>query len=418
MRKQLALGIAGIMMVSALTACDNTSQYLMADVTYADYVTLCDYKGVEATKVTYDVTDEEIQENIEDNMYEYATYDIVDDRGAAIGDYANIDYVTTIDEKENEDYSGAEEDIVLGEGYIYPEVESALVNMKAGESKTVEVELTEEYADEAQIGKKASVTVTLNEISEENLPEYNEEFIKENTDYKSIEEYEKSVKQELLDTKQEEYQYNAIEDIMGFLLDNSDFNGYPKDLYSKCEENYDSANEYNASMYGMEVEEFMEMFGIDEEGRIQEIENSVNRELIIGAIAQKEKLGCKKQEVEDYAANIYEDYGYESADELLEDFSAQEVGYEVIYDKVMDFLYENASLTEITEDEYLKEEEAMNGDWMELEDEDTESEDVEEDEAEGTKSEEAETEEKKSEEAEASEKTVPEKEDTETTQKE
>ena len=77
---------------------------------------------------------------------------------------------------------------------------------------------------------------------------------------------------------------------MQYLLDNSKFNGYPDDLYTECEENYNNDNEYSASMYGMELSEFEEMLGLDEDTKKQDIINNVNSELIMGAIAQKEKI--------------------------------------------------------------------------------------------------------------------------------
>lgn len=367
MKKRFALGFAGIMMISVLTGCKGQS-YLM-DVTYSDYVKLCEYKGVEATKVTYDVTDEEIQEAVDERMYEFVTYDPVTDRGVQIGDCANIDYTATIDGKENEDYSGAGEDVLVGEGYIYPEVEDALVGMKAGENKTVEVELTEEYAEDEDIGKKASLEVTLNEISIEKFPEYNDDFVKENTDYDSVTAYEEAIKEELMDDKHEEYKYAAIEEIIDFLLNNSEFDGYPEDLYAQCEENYDNDNAYNASMWGMELEDYMDLYGIDEETRKQEIQDSVNTELMIGAIAQAEKIKCSKNEIKEFVEDIYEDYGYESPEEFLEDYSEEEVGYGVVYEKVLDFLYENAKYVEVTEEQYMEDQEAEDGEWLETEDE-------------------------------------------------
>lgn len=370
MKRRITLGMAGIMMVSILAGCGNQS-YLM-DEKYSEYVKLCDYKGVEATKVTFDITDEEIEEAVNAGMYEFVTYDPVEDRGAEIGDYANIDYVATIDGKENDDYSGEGEDIVIGEGYIYPEVEDALKGMKTGEKKTVEVELTEDYADEDEIGKKATVEVTLNEISVEKFPDYNDSFVKENLNYDSVAAYEESVKQDLIEEKSEEYKYVAIGEIIDFLLNNSEFNGYPDELYKKCKEDYENNNEYNASMYGMEIDEYMDLFGLDEETVKQEILDSVNTELIIGAIAQAEKIECSKDEITKFVEDVYEDYEYESPEEFLEDYSEEEVGYEIVYEKVLDFLYENAKYIEITEKEYNEQLEAEEAEDFDIEEEETE----------------------------------------------
>lgn len=359
MNKKIALGLVGIMIMAGLTGCGNKNPYLM-DITYSKYVKVCDYKNVEASKVIYDVTDDEVQDAIDEDMYEYVTYDEITDRAAQEGDYANVTYTATIDGTENENYSGEGEDIVIGEGYIFPEVEEALIGMNTGDSKQVDATITEDYAyDDADTGKKVTVDITLNEISVENTPEYNDDFVKENTDYDSTAEYEKAKKEELMQSKEGDYKQAAIQEIMQYLLDNSEFNGYPDELYKQCEENYNNDNEYSAAMYGMELDEFEEMLGLDDETKKQDIENSVNSELIIGAIAQAEKITCSKKEIQQFAKDNYEDYGYDSADEFLKDYSDEEVGYQITYEKVTDFLYDHAKFTEISEDDYNAQQEAL-----------------------------------------------------------
>ncbi|MCI5806100.1 MAG: FKBP-type peptidyl-prolyl cis-trans isomerase [Clostridium sp.] len=352
MKKIIALGMASVLIMAGITGCGQSNPYLK-NISYSKYVDLCDYKGVEASKVTFEITDEEVQSAIDEEMYDYVTYDPITDRAAKEDDYANVTYKTMIDGKENENYSAQDEDVVIGEDYLFPEVEEELVGMKKGDNKKIDVEITEDYAyDDADIGKKATVDVTLNEISKEIVPEYNDDFVKENTEYKDKAEYEAAKKKELEESREEEYKSAAVQEIMQYLLDNSKFNGYPDDLYTECEENYNNDNEYSASMYGMELSEFEEMLGLDEDTKKQDIINNVNSELIMGAIAQKEKISCSKKEVDQFVKDNYATYGYESAEDFLKDYSEEEVGYQLTYQKVADFLYDNAKLTEISEDEY------------------------------------------------------------------
>lgn len=389
MKKIIALGMASVLIMAGITGCGQSNPYLK-NISYSKYVDLCDYKGVEASKVTFEITDEEVQSAIDEEMYDYVTYDPITDRAAKEDDYANVTYKTTIDGKENENYSAQDEDVVIGEGYLFPEVEEELVGMKTGDNKKIDVEITEDYAyDDADIGKKATVDVTLNEISKEIVPEYNDDFVKENTEYKDKAEYEAAKKKELEESREEEYKSAAVQEIMQYLLDNSKFNGYPDDLYTECEENYNNDNEYSASMYGMELSEFEEMLGLDEDTKKQDIINNVNSELIMGAIAQKEKISCSKKEVDQFVKDNYATYGYESAEDFLKDYSEEEVGYQLTYQKVADFLYDNAKLTEISEDEY-NEQQAQLYDDTEAADEEIEGSaegDVEEDSEDGEDSE-------------------------------
>ena len=354
----MALGLVSAMIITLFTGCGKTpSKYLM-DIDYSDYITLCDYKGIKATKVVFDITEEDVKEEIEYMLYDYVTYDEVKDRGVLEGDYANVEYVTTIDGEENEDYSSEEDEIFVGEGYTYPELEEALIGMEVGDTKEVEFVLTEDYAEEELIGKTAVMNVTLNGISVENLPEYNLEFVQENTEFDTIEAYEESVKESIKAYKEEEYQYVAVEELFTYVLENSEFDGYPEELYTKCEEYYNESNAYYASMYGMELEEFLEMFGIDEETKKEEIEYNVKYELVIGAIATEEGIDCTEKEINEFVDEVYADYGYESAEDFLKEYAAEEIGFDLIYQKVSDFLYENATFVEKSEEDYLAEEEA------------------------------------------------------------
>lgn len=390
MRKRLAVGLAGIMMVSALVGCGEktttkststksttsksatSSQYLL-DINYSDYVELCEYKGIDASKPSYEVTDEEIQEEIDNQLYDNVTYDEITDRGVEESDYANITYTATVDGEVSEYYSGEDEEYMIGDGSFYPEAEKVLVGMKTGEQVEVEVELTEDFADEGDIGKKATLAITLNGISVENIPEYNAEYVKEYTDYETMEEYEEAVKEEVIAYKEETYQYVATEDIFTYVLENSKFNGYPDELYQQCETNYDSNNESMAAMYGMELADYLELFGIDDKTREEDIKYNVNYDLVIGAIAQNEGIDCTEEEINQYVEEYYEDYGYLSADEFFLDYTAEDVGYQLIYEKVADFLYEQANLTEVSEEQFKKDHpEEFEDEELEVEEEDEE----------------------------------------------
>lgn len=354
MRKKLAFVTVGMMMLCAVTACGKTkSQYLAVD-DYTKYVKLCEYEGVEAEKVTFEVSEDEIQEEIDMQLYDYVEYEDVKDRGIEMGDYVVLDYEGTIDGKVNEKYCGSEEEIVVGEEFFFPKVEEALVGMKKGEEKTVTFELAEEWAEEGDVGKQLSVKVTVGAVTVEKVPELTEEFVKENMDYDSIEALKKAKKEELVESKTEEYKNSAISDIMDYLVTNSKFDGYPDELYKECEEYFNAENENNAAMFGMELKEYLDFMGMDEKACKESIEESVHFELVVGAVAEKEGIDCTKSEIEKFAEDVYEEYGFESAKDFMEEYTEQQIGYQIIYEKVLDYLYEKAKLVEIDEKTYLE----------------------------------------------------------------
>lgn len=371
MKKKLALGMVGLMVVGTLAGCGNAKSKYLLDVDYSDYVKLCDYEGIEVDKVVFDVSEDEIQEQIDMEMYDYATYDEITDRGIQVGDYVVIDYTAKLDGKESEEYSGTEEEIMIGEEAFYPEVEEALIGLKSGEKTSVELVLTEDYTEEEDVGKKLSLEVTVGAVTEENLPECNDEFVKENMGYDSLEEYRKETKEGLMDSKTQEYESAAVSQALDYLVANSTFDGYPKELYTQCEEYFNAEIENNAAMFGMEVDEYLDLMEMDEAACKESIEESVNYELVIGAIAQKEGIDCTADEIKKFVEDNYEEFGYDSTDAFFEDYSEEDVGYELIYEKVAEFLYDHAKYVEIDEAEYLKQQEADMFDEEEVDEEES-----------------------------------------------
>lgn len=357
MKKKIAVVLAGIMMVCALAGCGKAKSKYLLDVDYSDYVQLCEYKNLEVDKVVFDVSDDEVMEQIDMQMYEYAQYDDVTDRGIEMGDNVVLDYQAKLEGIDSEDYSGEQEEILVGEGFFYPEVEEAIIGMKAGEKKKVELTLTEDFAEEGDEGKKLSLDITIDEVTEEHLPEYNDAFVKENTEYASVEEYNEATRKEIMESKEEEYKSNAVSDIMEYVVNNSTFDGYPEELYTQCEEYFDDEMENSAAMYGMEVEELLELFGYDEESKKESILENVHYELVIGAVAYAEGIDCTTDEIKKYVEDNFEDFGYESSEEFFKDYTEEDVGYQLVYEKVVDFLYDNAKYVEIDEDTYLKQQE-------------------------------------------------------------
>ena len=358
MKRNLGI-IALIIMVVFLSGCGKqTSKYLL-DVDYSDYVTVCDYNNVKATKVTFEVSETDVRQQINQDMYAYVTYEPVTDRGAKEGDFVNIDYTGVIDGVELAEYTDTARDFLLGEGYLYKEADEALIGMKPDEEKTVSIVLDKTTAkNESEVGKTLVLTIKLNEISVENRPDYNDAFVQTNLGFNSVEAYEASVRAKLEYTKKEQYKNVAVEEIMTYLRENSVFDTYPQELYDECKENFETINTQYAQQFNMDLDAYLNLYGIDEDQKEQMIISNVNTALIVGAIAQKEEIDCTDDEVEAYYQANYEQYGYDNAADFKVDYKERQIGYEIIYEKVADLLYNSASLTSMTEEEYLNQQEA------------------------------------------------------------
>ncbi|MDY3919372.1 MAG: trigger factor [Candidatus Limivivens sp.] len=364
MKKRFSLLSVTLLTAGLLVSCGSSS-------TYGKYVKLGDYKGVAITKIKTEVTDEALQDEIDMTLEDNAEYNEITDRGCQNGDLINIDFTGTIDGEEFDGGSATDYDLELGQGYFLEDLEAGIVGMKTGEEKEITIIFPEEY-DEELGGKETVFQVTLNSIYEVILPEYNDEFVASISDFSTTAEFEEDLKQSLYEQTEESNNYMAGYDALAAAVANATFSGYPQELYDKCKESYDEMNAMYAEMFGMDVEDFE----LSEEETKETVEQMVYEKMVITTIAEKEKLTVSEDEYKDYVNSLYADYGYDSAEDFEADYSKDSIMEELQQSKVQDFLVKNASITEVSEDEYYSE---MYGDEEYYEEEELDDEELLED---------------------------------------
>ena len=141
MKKKYLFSLAVILTASALTGCgkDDSSE------SYEKYVTLGDYTGMTIDRIKTTVTDDDVQEEVQNDLYANADYTEVTDRAAQNGDTVNIDYIGKIDGAEFDGGSDADFDLELGSGTFLSDFEDGIVGMKTGETKDITVTFPEDY---------------------------------------------------------------------------------------------------------------------------------------------------------------------------------------------------------------------------------------------------------------------------------
>lgn len=365
MKKKRSLITASLCTLALLAGCSPSSD----TGTYSKYVKLGEYKGLAINKVKTEVTDDMIQEEIDFALEENATYNDITDRAAKEEDTVNINYDTKIDGASVEDLSGEDFDLVIGEGYLFEELETGLVGMNTGDTKDITATVTEDYGEE-YAGKNAVITVTLKQIQEISLPEYNDAFVESISDFKTTAEYEEDLKNSLMKSQEENNTYAAGSDALLQVIGNSAIEGYPEELYAKSKESYDAMNAAYAEMFGMDISDFE----MSEEETKQAITDIVNEEMIITTIAEKENLTVSDEDVSAYIKANYESYGYESAEEYEADYTKEETSAELLKEKVQAFLLDNAKITEVTEEEYYNSQEDLIDDDINLEENESDEE--------------------------------------------
>lgn len=334
-----------------------------------DYVKLGEYKGLNVKYPIPEVSGDDVEFSIQQLVEENTEYKEIKDRAAQEGDSVNIDFTGVIDGEAFDGGTGEDFDLVIGSGEFLEEFEKNLVDKNAGEAFTFPVTFPEDYneMDTELNGKTAEFTVTINTISEVIVPEYNDEFVKKVSDYNTTAEYEEYLNADLMISAQEESDSAAGEDALVLAVENAKVEGYPQALYDFFYNETVEGYQFYASLMGMEYDEFLDEMG---EGAVEEAtEAQTNEYLVVQAIADQEGLAVTEDSYQEEAKALAEEYEYESVEEFEADYGKAGIITQIVREKVVNFLCENANLEEVSQEEYYQEEEEM----MDEDTEDTEA---------------------------------------------
>ena len=160
-------------------------------------ISLDGYKGIEAPKVVKEVTDEDVDQQIENMRQRNARVVSVDDRAAEIGDEVNLNFEGFFGDEAFEGGKGENYQLKLGSGQFIPGFEDQVAGHKIGENFDVTVKFPEDYQMEEYAGKEAVFHCLINSISHEELPELDDEFVKDTSDFDTVDELKADVRKKL-----------------------------------------------------------------------------------------------------------------------------------------------------------------------------------------------------------------------------
>lgn len=325
------------------------------DFKVSDYVKLGEYKGLEVTyPAVLEVTDEDVQQYIQDELEGNTEYEEVKDRAAEVGDIVNIDYTGTIDGEEFEGGADTGYDLELGSNDFLEEFENSLVGKKTGETAVFKLTFPEDY-DASLAGKEAEFTVKVNSISESSIPEYNDEYVQSISECKTVKEYEESVREQLETDAKDESELEGREHSLKLAMENAALDGYPQQLYDFFYEDTETGYKNYAEFMGMDYEEFLGSYVTEEEIADLALEQT-NEYLVTQAILEKEGKEISDGDYKKLAEEMAKENDYDTLEEYESDYGAIYVRTQLIREKAIDILYESAKLKELPYDEYYADE--------------------------------------------------------------
>ena len=315
------------------------------------YVTIGEYKGLELTRTSQPVTDDDVQAelnyNLEDNGSE------VKDGTVENGDTVTINFTGTIDGKEFDGGSAEDYELVVGDGEMIDGFEDGIVGMKSGETKELDLTFPDDYYEESVAGKAVVFKVTLQKFTRP--AELTDEWVAENTEYKTVDEYRAAVKTQLEDTAVQTADYELYSDAWNEVQAASEIKDYPKEDVDAAKKSYQELNEKYVKDAGMEMADFLESQGMSEEDYESECqqyaESKVEQNLIVQGIMDAEGLSIDDEETQKLKDDLIKEYGFASIDEMIETYGEQEVNESLALLRVERFIVDNANVTEVAGDD-------------------------------------------------------------------
>lgn len=321
-----------------------------ATVTTKPEVELGDYNAISVKKVTYRTTQKEIEAEIKKVQEQNARIIPVEDRAVKEGDLTVIDFEGFTDGVAFDGGKGADYSLEIGSGAFIPGFEDQLVGAEIGKEVEVNVTFPKDYHSEDLKGKKAMFKVTVKEIKEKQLPEINDDFVKDVSEFDTLDDYKKDIKEKIAKSNEQrgrqETENNVIDEVLKIATVE-----IPGCMIDTQLENIARDFDYRLSMQGLNLAKYLEMTGsnIDafKEQFKEQAEKQVKTSLVLEAVAKAEKVKATEKDVEAEMKKVAESYNMEldKVKDLFKDEERKSLENEIITQKTVDLLVKNATKT-------------------------------------------------------------------------
>ena len=318
---------------------------LTFDVTLFPEAELGQYKGLEAVKESAEVTDEEIDAQVESVRKRNARMISVE-REARLGDTANINYLGTLEGVPFDGGTAEGYDLELGSGTFVPGFEDQVVGMNIGEEKDINITFPENY-HEGLAGKDVVFSVKLNSLTEAELPEIDDEFAKDVSEFETFEEYRNSLKEDMAKKKVDYVENNFKAALLNKAIENMTVTVPEVMVKTKIGEmlrNYAANFGMDPSRYS--TEELMGMMGLDEESLNVSVkpaaEFEVNKLVLLEAVAKAENIEVSAEDIDAYIAKFM-DKNESLTPEIIKAYIGEEnIESDIRCDKAADIIFNSA----------------------------------------------------------------------------
>ena len=311
-------------------------------------VKLGKYKGIEIKKVEYNVTDEDIEHEL-GHMQEHNSRLIsIEDRPVESGDIATIDFEGFADGKAFEGGKAEGHELEIGSNSFIPGFEDQVIGMKIEEEKDIQVKFPEEYFSKDLAGKDATFKVKVHEIKKKELPELDDEFAKDVSEFDTLKELKESIKEKQQKQNDEKAKYETQEAIIKAVCEDIQVE-IPSGMVESEIDNMLKDIEQRLFYQGLKLEQYLQMMGKTEEEMKKEYEpqaiEGIKSRLALEAVIKAEKIEATDEEIDEKLKEMAKNYGKENDEEFLKNENVRNyLKQGLASEKAIDFLVENAKI--------------------------------------------------------------------------
>ena len=299
-----------------------------AEVAVKPEVTLGEYRGLEVPKADLAVTDEEVIEELKKEQEKNSRAVDVDDRPVASGDMIKLDFEGFVDGEAFEGGKGTDYDLTIGSGAFIPGFEDQLIGAEIGKEMEVHVTFPENYQASELAGKPAVFKCTVKRISYKELPELDDEFAQEVSEFDTLDEYKEDVKKNLEEKKAASAKTDKENAVVDKVIENAQMDIPDAMLDTQVDQMYTGYLQ-RLQAQGIAPEQYMQFTGATPEALKDQIRpqalKQIQTRLVLEAIADAEKIEPSDEKVEEELKKMAESYKME-ADKLKEAMSDYEMG--------------------------------------------------------------------------------------------
>lgn len=318
-----------------------------AEVALKPEVTLGEYKGVEVPKTETQVTDEEIQAEVDKERENNSRTIDVDDRGVEKGDLIKLDFDGSVDGVPFQGGKAEDYPLTVGSGSFIPGFEDQLIGAKIGEEMEVKVTFPEDYHAEDLKGKEAVFKCTVKAIQVKELPEADDEFAKDVSEFDTMAEYREDIKKNLTEKKEAAAKREKETAAVAKAVENAQME-IPDAMVD--EQVRRMADDFTRRMesQGITMQQYMQFTGMDADKLLEQMKpealKRIQNSLVLEAVAKAENIEISDERLDEEIAKMAESYKMEAdkLKELMGDYEKEQMKNDLAIQAAVDLVRDSA----------------------------------------------------------------------------